>query len=213
MDREELARQTADAEAEAERERLARATEGDDGEAGSENGHDDLVDEGGIKSLIDQIADLRDEAKKDHHLDLPIPGTRNLLWARYRPFQSAKTERKTAQYRKQMERGGAVVLTAACDLLIDACEQIMVLPAHFQGDPGDQGENLTPIDDAIPVQYDSRLADLFIKNPQERAFIKTARQVVLAMFPTEQSVISTNITVTQWLNDVTKDADGELIRD
>lgn len=208
MDKDELAAATAAAEVE------RRETEGglDDDDDLNENGNGSgQVDE--LKSLIDQVADLRTEAKKDHHLDLPIPGTKQLLWARFRPFPSAKTERKSAGYRKAVERGGAIMLNAACDTIIDATDQVMLLKPEYEGDIGLDGDNLIPIDDSIPVGWDMRLADLFIRDHVERAQIKKARQVVIAMFPTEQAIIQMNVTVSQWLNDVTRQTDQDFLSD
>lgn len=167
-----------------------------------------------IQSLIDQVADLRAEAKsKDHHLDLPIPGTKDLLWARFRPFPAAKTERKANEYQQSQRRGRAVVLTAACDTLIDACEQIMLLKPQFDGDIGEDGKNLIPIDDTVPIGFEERLVRLFVKDDYERSGIKTARDVVMAMFPTEQAIITMNVEVSRWMNDVTKKSDGDFLRD
>src|SRR4051812_45975261 len=76
------------------------------------------------EQLIGQVRDLRVEAKKDHHLDLPIPGYQRLLWARYRPFPSSKSERGAAELRKAASQGLPIMLNASIDTLIDACEQI-----------------------------------------------------------------------------------------
>jgi hypothetical protein len=164
-----------------------------------------------LKSLFEQVADLREEAKKDHWLDLPIPALDNLVWVRYRPFPAAKTEQKQAELQRISERGGAIMLRASCDTLVDACAQIMVLPPKFDGNIGPKGENLVPIDDEIPVQFEQRLVELFVKNPEERAGIKTARDVVLAMFPTEQAVIAQNVEVSRWMQDVTRKSDSDLL--
>lgn len=164
-----------------------------------------------LKALISQVADLREEAKKDHHLDLPIPSLDDLVWVRYRPFPAAKTEQKTAELQRIRERGGAIMLMASCDTLIDACEQVMVLPPRFNGDIGFEGCNLVPIDDELPVQFEERLVELFVKNADERSAIKTARDVVRAMFPTEQAIIAQNVEVSQWMQNVTKKSDRDLV--
>lgn len=175
------------------------------------NGDDFAVVDDDVRALIGQVADLRAEAKKDHHLDLAIPGTRQMLWARYRPFPAAKTEKRTGELRRAAERGQPILLAAACDTLVDACEQIMLLQPKFNGEIGAEGENLIPIDDTLPIGYEERLADLFVKNADERAAIKTARHVVLAMFPTEQSVLQQNVEVSNWMIDVTRETDQNLL--
>jgi hypothetical protein len=175
-------------------------------EAGTTNGGGKVgVD---IKALIDQAADLREEAKRDHHLDRPIPGLKGLVWARYRAFSAGKTEDKTNEYQRLQQRGGRILLIAACDTLIDACEQLMVLPPEFDGDPGIDGTNLIPVDDTVPVAFDQRCAELFIKDETLVRQIKEARQVVLAMFPTDQSILAENVAVTRWMQDVTQETDA-----
>jgi hypothetical protein len=177
------------------------------------NGHIGDLANGDVQSLIGQIADMREAAKGDHHLDLAIPGTNEMLWVRFRPFSANKTEKRMNEYRKAQQRGGAIVLITAIDTLIDACEQLMVLPPKFEGDIGVDGKNLVPIDDELPITFDERCADLFVKDPNERRAITKARHVVAAMFPTEQAIITMNVVVSRWMNDVTKSVDSDLVSD
>jgi hypothetical protein len=154
--------------------------------------------------LISQISQLREEAKKDHKLDVPIPGYRNLLWARFRPFPVEKTEAKVRQLQQQR---GPVLLGSSCDVLIDACEQLMLLPARFKGDAGEDGENLIPIDPVSPVGFDQRAAELFkVPNPGG-----TARGVVIGLFSTEQAVLGMQVRISQWMQDVTSESDSTLL--
>jgi hypothetical protein len=164
-------------------------------------------------NLLDQIGDAIEEAARDQHLDLAIPGTNDLLWARYRPFPVARTEAKQEQMRKAIERGRPIMLQAACDTLVDACEQIMVLPPQFDGDAGEDGENLVPIDDTIPVTFELRLAQIFLgkKQPELVARLKTSREVVLALYPTEQSIIAQNVEVSNWMTNVNKRVSQEAV--
>lgn len=157
-------------------------------------------------NLIAKVRELREIAKGDHFLDLPIPGLGDHVWARFRPFPAEKTERKMAEFQR-LQGKAPVILKAACDTLIDACEQIMLLKEEFEGDPGTDGENLIPIDpDALPpIAFDSRLAQVFeFEAP-------SARHVVQAMFPTEQAIIAMNVRVSEWMQDVTKKVDGGLL--
>lgn len=165
------------------------------------------------KSLFGQIGEAIQRSKLDQKLDLAIPGTNDLLWARYRPFPVAKTEAKTDELRRAMDRGRPVMLASACDTLVDACEQIMVLPPQFEGDIGEEGENLVAIDDTIPVKYEKRLADLFLAaaNPDLVKQLRTARDVVLAIFPTEQAIIAQNVEVSQWMQAVNRKATETIL--
>lgn len=168
----------------------------------SSNGHEQTPQ----ANLLSKIRQLREEAKGDHHLDLPIPGLKDYVWARFRPFPAEKTERKMAEFQR-LQGKAPVILKAACDTLIDACEQILLLPEQFGGDIGPEGENLIPIDpDATPpIGFDSRLAEVF------NFEASSARQVVVGMFPTEQAIIGMNIRVSEWMQDVTKNVDGSLM--
>jgi hypothetical protein len=164
------------------------------------------------RNLFGQIGDAIQESKRDQHLDLAIPGTNEMLWARYRPFPVAKTEAKTEEMRRAVERGRPVMLAAACDTLVDACEQIYVLPPEFEGDAGEDGENLIPIDDTIPVRFEKRLVDLFLKpKGVDTSHVKTARDVVLSMFPTEQSIIASNVEVSTWMNSINRRTHQEAV--
>lgn len=177
-------------------------------DTGESNGYSGAED---VATLLGQVADLREEAKAEHHWDRPIPGYNELFWARYRPFPASKTERKTAELRKIMERGGPVLLQAACDTIIDACDQVMLLPPRFEGDPGAEGENLIAIDDEVPIRFEYRLAELIVKNKDELNGIKTARDVVKAIFPTEQAIIAQNIEISRWMQDVTRNVDRDSL--
>jgi hypothetical protein len=200
---------------------IISAVDNAEGDEHNEDGESDQViysnGKGEVSSLIDQIADLREEAKKDHHLDLAIPGTKEMLWVRFRPFSSAKTERRTTEYQKAQQRGGPIVLMSSIDLIVDACEQLMLLKPEFEGEIGEDGKNLIPVDNEIPVGFDERCAELFIKDEEVRSTIlrskHQSREVVMAMFPTEQAIIATNVTVSRWMNDVTKDVDTGFLQD
>jgi hypothetical protein len=156
--------------------------------------------------LIGQIAALREEAKGEHWLDVEIPGYKGLLWARFRPFPVEKTEAKVKQLQKVR---GPVLLDASCDVLIDACEQLLLLPAKYNGDKGEDGENLIPVDTDLPVRFDQRAAELFkVPNPTG-----SSRGVVKGMFPTEQSILAIQVRVSSWMQDVTSETDDQLVQD
>lgn len=149
-------------------------------------------------NLLASIRAKREEAKGDHVLDIDIPGYEGMVVARFRPFPIEKTERKMAEFQKMVGKQ-PVMLKAACDTLIDACEQIMI-----RNGPEDEPK---PIDaDAVPpIAFDSRLAELFGYSAT------TARQVVLGLFPTEQAIVAMNIRVSGWMQDVSSDTDRELL--
>jgi hypothetical protein len=180
-------------------------------EAQTGNGHSDLASE--RQNLINTIAVRRSEIKEATWYDIAIPGYDNLLWARYVPYEVAKTERRFDQLRKQSGRS-PILLKHACNTLIDSCEQLMLLPSRFEGDIGHDGENLIQINpDAEPlIAFDARAAELFVKGIDKSTLPgMTGTQVVLSMFPTEQSVMEQARKVNAWLNDTTVKADGILM--
>lgn len=161
------------------------------------------------EDLLQQIRDLHVEVKSEHHLDCDVPGYKNLLWARFRPYEVSKMEPRIKQFQ---QKKGPVLLASACDTLLDACEQLMLLPAAHGGgtsdpDIGLDGKNLIPIDDEIPVGFDQRLEKLFaLDNPSQ-----TAKGIIKALFATEQGILAMHVRVQQWLQDVTQEASEELV--
>jgi hypothetical protein len=162
-------------------------------------------------SLLAQLGELRQEIKeKAEPLHLTMPGYKGGLWVRFRPYSIARTERKIPQFQREQRKRKPVLLQGACDTLIDACDQLMLLPERFQGEIGDEGKNLIPIDEVTPVQFDQRLAQMF-KVPGADVMTE-ARQVVVAMFPTEQAVVKMSLTVNEWLNgELSQEADEEFL--
>jgi hypothetical protein len=158
-------------------------------------------------SLISQLRARHEEIRtKQYHLDLPVPGYNNLMWVRFRPFRVAKQEKRAREIARKFERGEEVMLDASIQTLIDGCSEVMLLPQEFNGDKGDEGENLKSIDDAEPIRFDARLNEVFqlgVEPPPKGR----ARDIVISLFPTEQGILQMSRTVTTWLNDVTKDAD------
>lgn len=164
--------------------------------------------------LLSQIQDLHSEVREDHWLDLPIPGYRNLLWARFRPFAVEKMESKMPQLRRDAKAGLPILLASSIQTLIDSLQELMLLPARHgggtdQADIGEKGVNLIPIDpDALPrIGFDERLVPLFKLTPVERS----AAGVVKALFPTEQSITAMNVRVSQWMQDVTREINDDLL--
>ncbi len=162
-------------------------------------------------SLLDQLGQVRQEIKEQAEpLYLDIPGYKGQLWVRFRPFSISKTESKVRQMQKANNKRKPVLLAGACDTLIDACEQVMLLPERFDGEIGEQGKNLIPIDDVVPVGFEQRLAELF-KVPGAGQMTQ-ARQVVIAMFPTEQAILKMSVTVSEWLNgELNEETDEEFL--
>jgi hypothetical protein len=155
-------------------------------------------DSGARATLLNQLRGKREELKGDHYLDLDIPGYDGMLVGRFRPFPIEKSERKMREFQKLMGKQ-PMLLKAACDTLIDACEQIMVRK--------EAGAEPVPIDPDVdpPIAFDSRAADLFGFQAN------TARQVVIGLFPTEQSIVAINVEVSRWMQTLTRDTDEELL--
>lgn len=160
-------------------------------------------------SLLGRLADIHQEIKtKEYFKDVAIPGYDSLLWIRCRPYDLGKRGgKRMSQMRRRVENNDPyVILDTACDTLIDACDQVMILDPKFNGDKGPEGENLKPLDDEIPVKFDSRLSTLL-----KLGDTKGARDVVKELFPTQQSIVTVSAEVDRWLRDVTKDADGDFL--
>lgn len=154
--------------------------------------------EGANHTLLNTLRAKREELKEDHTLDLDVPGYEGMLVARFRPFPVEKAERKMKEFQKLVGKQ-PVLLKAACDTLIDACEQLMI-----RKEPGTEPVPIDP-DVEPPIAFDSRAAELFGFQAT------TARQVVIGLFPTEQSIVATNVEVSRWMQTLTRDTDEELL--
>lgn len=164
-----------------------------------------------VASLMDQLADIRQEIKEEAKpLYLAVPGYSDRLWGKFRPFSIAKTESKAAAVAKAAKRKQPIALAASCDTIIEACEEVMVLHERFGGDIGPDGENLIHINEVVPVRFDKVLAELLKVPGVER--ITNARQVIKALFPTEQSILRYAVTINEWLNgELSEEADEEFV--
>lgn len=156
------------------------------------------------QNLLGRVREMRDETRAaDHKLELDIPGyydeslQASRLVAVYRPYPVSKTEHKATEMRKMIGRA-PVLLKAACDTLIDSCEQVMLR--------NDEGK-LVPIDDEQLIGYDVRLAEALGFGGK----VTTARQVVVEVFPTEQAILAQSTEVTEWLQDVTRKSNEDLL--
>lgn len=154
--------------------------------------------EGARATLLNQLRGKREELKEDHYLDLDIPGYDGMLVGRFRPFPIEKSEKKMREFQKLAGKA-PMLLKAACDTLIDACEQLMIRK--------EAGTEPVPIDPDVdpPIAFDSRAAELFGFPAQ------TARQVVIGLFPTEQSIVALNVEVSRWMQTLQRDTDEELL--
>jgi hypothetical protein len=71
---------------------------------------------------------------------------------------------------------------------------------------------LIPIDDTIPVRFERRLVELFLKPKGiDTGHIKTAREVVLSIFPTEQSIIASNVEVSTWMMNLNRRTNADAV--
>lgn len=150
-------------------------------------------------SLLDQLGEMHEELRTDRHLDLDIPGYEGKLFARFRPYSIDKSEKKARAMQKRQQRGQPVILEAAIDNIIEACEQLFVR--------SDDGREL-PIDDTVPVVFEKRLAQML---KFDDSSINTARDVVIMLFPTQQSILKISTEIGEWLNTASKEADEGLL--
>jgi hypothetical protein len=176
---------------------------------------DDELEEGAddTAALLGQLREIHNEIKKgDFYKDMELPGYKKLVWVRFRPYPVAKGGRRAKMMRKRFEDDDpTLVLDSACDTIIDACDQILLLPVRFDGDPGPKGENLRPIDDEVPVKFDYRLNEILSLGLPTTGKGPSARMIVKELFPAEQSIISMATELTDWLRDVTKETGEEFL--
>jgi hypothetical protein len=150
-------------------------------------------------TLLTTLRAKRDALKADHYLDLDIPGYDGLLVARFRPFPIEKSEAKAKQLQKLQAANAPVLLKSACDTLVDACEQLMV-----RTETGGEPKPIDP-DADLPIAFDSRAAEMFGFQAT------TARQVVIGLFGTEQSIVAMSVEVSRWMTTLKRETDEDLL--
>lgn len=151
-------------------------------------------------SLLAQLGQIHTEIKTaDRHLDLDIPGYGGKLFARFRPYEVAKSERKGLAMARAARQGRPVVLASAIDTITNACEQLFVR--------NEKHEDL-PIDPVAPVMFDKRLAQMLgFDSPA----LTEAAHVILELFPTQQSILAFSVEIGEWLNTAVQEADQEFL--
>jgi hypothetical protein len=156
------------------------------------NGHSDSP------SLLDNLRKARKEIGTDKYLDLEIPGYNGELVARYHRLDwdvlraIARKAEKSKNPRKE--------LNAQCDVLIAACEQILI---RHQG-------VLKPLNVAFPelgeepVRYDNRLTKaLDFEAPN-------ARGAVFGTFSNDLAVTYQHNELSSWMGESSQDEDEDF---
>lgn len=160
----------------------------------SGNGHED-----DRSALLGHLRQIHTESKqKDYKLDLEVPGMKGLMMLRFRPYNTAKSERKADALKKRMDAGEPIMLDAACDTLADSCSDVLVRKS--------KDLDWAPLDDEDPIALDVRLGELL-----GFANATTPRKVVKELFPTEQTITAMAIRVNNWLTGAEQEADEEFL--
>lgn len=153
----------------------------------------------GFASIRDQIRAEREAIASEKTLDLLVPGYSGLLAVRYRSI----SDREMEGYAKRLQKDGDVGIRAGYDLLIEACEAILV-----RMDTSDEFEVLED-DNGDAVKFDVRLAEFL---DVEAA---SARETVAATFSPEgvQSLAAVDQAgaVLAWLQGKSSEIDPSLL--
>jgi hypothetical protein len=153
-------------------------------------------------NLLDTLREINQEIKEEvTPLDLAVPGYKRILWARFMPYSVAIPEKNATQFQKRQRAHNPIALDASCDNLANAVQELMLM---------NKDGNLIPIDSEIPIRFDARLAEAMKLENYE--LLKSAREVIKALFPTEHSVVNMSATVLEWLNgEIEEDANERFL--
>jgi hypothetical protein len=142
-------------------------------------------------SVIDRLREQRKKIGEQRSLDLDIPGYDGVLVARYNRLEW--DDLKKIGKKADDSRHPRKELMSHCDVLIKACEQIMIRKDGL----------LEPITNAYPevgeepVRYDARLAVILDIELKER---QGARTVVIAAFGgNEVAVTAQQTELVEWV--------------
>lgn len=153
----------------------------------------------GFESIRDRIRAERESIAAEKSLDLVVPGYSGLLAIRYRSISDREMERYAARIQKENDAG----IRAGYDLLIEACEAILVRMET------DQEFEILEDDDGDRVRFDIRLAEFL------GVEASSARETVAAIFSPEgvQSLAAFDqaASVLAWLQGKSADIDPALL--
>jgi hypothetical protein len=167
----------------------------------------------GLPNVLDQINEIREELKGQHHLIEEIPGYKGLLAIRFNNVGTEVTESVGKKLRKELKaRGGeGEALLGSIETIISATDMILVKdPGHAACIKDDKGEPLPwrPIDPTAqpPVRWDRRLQPLL------KFTADGTRESVLSVFgPNEHGILQMSLKLSRWLGDVTRDVDEDFL--
>lgn len=153
----------------------------------------------GFESIRDRIRAERESIAAEKTLDLIVPGYSGLLGVRYRSI----SDREMEQYAARIQKDGDAGIRAGYDLLIEACDAILV-----RVETDDDFEVLED-DNGDAVRFDIRLAEFLGFEA------KSARETVSATFSPEgvQSLAAFDqaAAVLSWLQGKSSEIDPSLL--
>jgi hypothetical protein len=170
------------------------------GGASVHEGDDEVVDvvangsgDSSAISPLDQLKQQYDEVQESrgHTADIDVPGYDGLLVAHYRLMTTKEVERLAKQFNKIKSISERNLLTAST-ILAAACEGIS-LTVNGEDQPLHEIKEYD-----TPVRFDSRLAETFGFEA------KKSFDVMMAVFPTEWSIIDQYRKLSRWMSDTTK---------
>jgi hypothetical protein len=152
--------------------------------------------------FLAEIRALRERIRREHaSLDLAVPGTAGRVVVRYEPPPRERLNGIASAIAFGQDPGESVEL----DLIINACQQILVRPA-----PNAEPQPIDP--DGGPVRFDAgdeRLARAFGFGDD----VATARDAVRRVFMTDEQPFATAghfFRLIEWLQGVDAEADARV---
>lgn len=157
-------------------------------------------DSDGVGSVLEQLRQARKDVQPIGKTEIiEIPGYQHLMAIEFQYVDAEVTEQIAKQVINELRshNGSGTALLTAIDLIIASTKQIMVRD--------DVGQVWRPIIERIPaVKFDEKLASLLKFNAS------SPREVVLGVFGSQHAILGVNMTLSQWLANVTRKADADF---
>lgn len=177
--------------------------ETDENTIGIETDTDELADALTTKraSVLDGLREFaakkQEEKRQPRFRDVNLPGWEGRVVLRFRILRMKEIERQSKILRSDKSRQPQALL-AALDTVRLSCAGVAVRD-DAEAEP-------IPLDEMNPVKFEDRLTDA-LGWPRQR----TARDIIKALFPSEQSVIALGMELNRWMTNPEHDIDEELL--
>jgi hypothetical protein len=149
-----------------------------------------------MQSVVGRLRERRVELAQGRTKLMEVPGFNGDLIAEYRALTWQELQDVGKRVRKEFTTEGDRILYGAVDMLIAACTQILI---NVNG-------KMKPLsEEELPIRFDGELAEaLGFK-------ASTAREALQGAFNNDLAIVSTAMSLTQWMEGERQEVDQTLM--